>query len=112
MEQLKILRKKTGLTQAEVATKLGIDRSTYAKYETGQSEPNFEMLAKIAELYEASLDYIINGVEHNSRNAERAATPEGSSSSEEFARLFSGLAPEDQNAVIAEMLRRGRAGGK
>ena len=55
MEQLKILRKKTGLTQAEVAVKLGIDRSTYAKYETGQSEPNFEILAKIAELYGASL---------------------------------------------------------
>lgn len=61
MEQLKILRKRMGLTQAEVASKLGIDRSTYAKYETGQSEPNLEMINKISALYDTSLDLLITG---------------------------------------------------
>ena len=61
MEQLKILRKRMGLTQAEVASKLGIDRSTYAKYETGQSEPNLEMINKISTLYDTSLDLLITG---------------------------------------------------
>lgn len=61
MEQLKILRKRMGLTQAEVASKLGIDRSTYAKYETGQSEPNLEMINKISTLYDTTLDLLITG---------------------------------------------------
>lgn len=61
MEQLKIIRKRMGLTQAEVASSLGIDRSTYAKYETGQSEPNFEMLNKISTLFGTTLDLLITG---------------------------------------------------
>jgi len=61
MEQLKVLRKREGMTQAEVAAKLGVDRSTYAKYETGQSEPNFEMIQKLAVLFSASTDFLIKG---------------------------------------------------
>lgn len=61
MEQLKILRKRMGLTQAAVASSLGIDRSTYAKYESGQSEPNFEMLNKISALFGTTLDFLITG---------------------------------------------------
>ena len=61
MEQLKVFRKKMGLTQADVADHLGIDRSTYAKYETGQSEPNFDMLQTISLLFGTSIDVLING---------------------------------------------------
>lgn len=38
----------------------------------------------------------------------KTAAPEGSGLSEEFARIFSGLTPENQNVIIAEMLRRQR----
>ena len=66
MEQLRILRKRDGWTQAEVAAKLGVDRSTYAKYENGQSEPNFEMLQKLADLFRSSADFLIGGTDHPS----------------------------------------------
>lgn len=45
--------------------------------------------------------------EEKAENAKTAA-PEGSGLSEEFARIFSGLTPENQNVIIAEMLRRQR----
>lgn len=45
--------------------------------------------------------------EEKAENA-KAAAPEGSGLSEEFARIFSGLTPENQNVIIAEMLRRRR----
>ena len=61
MERLKVLRKKAGYTQAEVAAMLGVDRSTYAKYETGQSEPNFEMVQKLSALFHVSIEFLING---------------------------------------------------
>ena len=66
MEQLRILRKRDGWTQAEVAAKLGVDRSTYAKYENGQSEPNFEMLQKLADLFSSSADFLIGCTDHPS----------------------------------------------
>lgn len=66
MEQLKILRKRDGLTQAEIAARLGVDRSTYAKYENGQSEPNFEMLQKLADLFRSSADFLIGGTDQPS----------------------------------------------
>ena len=45
--------------------------------------------------------------EEKAENAKTAA-PEGSGLSEEFARIFSGLTPENQNKIISEMLRRQR----
>ena len=38
----KRLRNSCGLTQAEMAEKLGISRSTIGMYETGAREPDFE----------------------------------------------------------------------
>ncbi len=38
----------------------------------------------------------------------KAAAPEGSGLSEEFARIFGNLTPENQNKIIAEMLKRQR----
>ena len=59
MEQLKVLRKKAKLTQAEIASQLGVDRSTYAKYENGQSEPNFEIMQRLSSLFGVSVDFLI-----------------------------------------------------
>jgi len=49
------------MTQAEVAEKLGVDRSTYGKYETGQSEPNFETLQKLADIFSTSMADLLPG---------------------------------------------------
>lgn len=68
MEQLKILRKRERMTQAEIALKLGVDRSTYAKYESGQSEPNFETTQKLAALFGVSVDFLIGGQAPNSNS--------------------------------------------
>ena len=55
-ENLKKNRKNLGLTQQQVAAKLGIDRTTYTKYETGVSEPSFEMLIRLSQLLGISLE--------------------------------------------------------
>lgn len=43
------IRKKSGKTQDELATVIGVDRTTVTKWETGQSVPRLPMLKKIAE---------------------------------------------------------------
>lgn len=68
MEQLKVLRKKAKLTQAEIASQLGVDRSTYAKYENGQSEPNFEIMQRLSSLFGVSVDFLIGSTSQPGKN--------------------------------------------
>ena len=60
-ENLIKLRKNKGFTQQQVASKLGIDRTTYTKYETGVSEPAFEMLIRLSQMLNVSLDELFGG---------------------------------------------------
>lgn len=59
-KKLKLARSHTGLTQVEVAEVLGISKSTIASYEVGRTEPDLETLAKLAEYYEVSLDWLLS----------------------------------------------------
>lgn len=60
MEHLKELRERRGLYQKDVAAHLKVDRTTYGKYETGDSEPSFEILKRIARFYEVSIDFLLD----------------------------------------------------
>ena len=55
----KRLRTSSGLTQAEIAEKLGISRSTIGMYETGAREPDFETLEKIADFFNVDTDFLL-----------------------------------------------------
>lgn len=57
---LKSYRLKSGMTKAEFSRKLGIDSySTYNNYEVGSSEPKIDMLIKIADLLNISIDDLV-----------------------------------------------------
>ena len=55
-EYLTKLRKSRVYTQAQMAEKLGISRSTYTNYENGNRTPDFEVLERISEVLACSLD--------------------------------------------------------
>lgn len=57
-ERLRLQRKASGLTQERAAALLNVERSTYAKYETGQSMPHQDTLLAVADLFQVSLDYL------------------------------------------------------
>lgn len=59
MKRLKELRDKKGLYQKDIALFLGIDRTTYVKYENGSSEPPNEVLFKLADYFHVSIDYLM-----------------------------------------------------
>ena len=58
-EQLKAIRKANGFTQIELSKVIGIERSTYASYETGRNRPDVSLLEKIAKAFGVTVDYII-----------------------------------------------------
>ena len=60
---IKELREQNNYTQNFVAKKLGIRQSSYNKYETGKSRPEYENLVKLAQLYDVSIDYLLENKE-------------------------------------------------
>lgn len=49
-------REKTGLSQKDVAERLGVDQSAVSFWETGRNTPRASMLVKLAELYCCTID--------------------------------------------------------
>ena len=58
---LAILRKSKGLTQQEVADRLGVSNKTVSSWETGASCPDISMLPAIAELFDVTCDELLRG---------------------------------------------------
>lgn len=57
-DRLKECRKAKGLTQMQVATYCDITEKAYQNYELMTREPRIEILVRIADLFEVSLDYL------------------------------------------------------
>lgn len=53
-------RKKTGLSQEEVAEKLGVSRKTISKWETKETIPDIYQAKQLSKLYSLTLDELIN----------------------------------------------------
>lgn len=67
--RLKKARNRKQLTQEQVAKRLGIDFTTISKYENDKSQPDNEILQKLASLYDISVDWLLSG--NNKREEER-----------------------------------------
>ncbi len=57
--RMKELREQKGWLGKDVAEMLGLKYHTYMNYERGEREPGADMLAKIAQLYHVSVEYLI-----------------------------------------------------
>jgi len=57
-ERLRACRKAKGLSQVQVAIYCDITEKAYQNYELMTREPKLEILVRIADLYEVSLDYL------------------------------------------------------
>jgi transcriptional regulator with XRE-family HTH domain len=62
-ERLKLLRKQRKLTQRELAIKLNTSPSRIALYETGDRNPDPEMINILADFFDVSADYLLGRVD-------------------------------------------------
>lgn len=62
------LRKAKKLSQEEVAEKINVSRQTVSKWETNQSNPDFDKIIPLCELYEISTDELIYGSKKKTHN--------------------------------------------
>lgn len=90
-----------GKSPSAVAEELGLTPAAATGWSQG-AVPRKATIQKVADYFDVTVDDLLG--EENVK----AAAPEGSGQYEEFARIFMDLTPENQNRIIAEMLRRQR----
>ena len=104
-ENLKQLRKAKGLTQTQFASEFNISAGTIAMWETGKRMPDTDMLKKIAQFFNVSIDYLLD----NEKSS--PSTDEELSENDEIVilnRNAKKLSPEQQkllNDVVRQMLK-------
>ena len=87
-ENLKSAREKKGLSQKEVAEAVGVAKSTYSLYESGNREPNVQTIKRIADVLNVSADVLLGLEEPHTIAAHfdgEEFTPEELNKIEEFA---------------------------
>ena len=57
--RLKRFRTQSGMTQEELAEKLGVSRQAVAKWERGESVPDIDCCMKLAEIYGVTVDILV-----------------------------------------------------
>ena len=91
--RLRELRSQTGLTQDQLAEKLGVSKRTQGNYESGASDPTASYLSMAASQLGFDVPYILNGVR---------TTPTSDSLSEvEYSILkqYQSIPEDDQKAI-------------
>lgn len=58
-ENIRSLRVDQGITQKEIAQYLGISQNTYSQYEIGVLNYPIDVLMKLADYYNVSIDYLL-----------------------------------------------------
>lgn len=58
-EKLQLLRSKNGMSQEELAERLGISRQSVSKWESGQSVPDLKKLIILSDIYNVTIDNLV-----------------------------------------------------
>lgn len=110
-ENLGFARRARGYTQAFMAERLGIARSTYAGYETGKRTPDVEMLSKISETLYVSADELLGRYDYGTPNLIKEAKAEyyvePKYSVEEYFALPN---PADYELIEGELIKKNTPG--
>ncbi|WP_379825851.1 helix-turn-helix domain-containing protein [Lactiplantibacillus plantarum] len=62
-ERLKLIRRKRGLSQRELASMLKVTRQAVSQWENGYTYPDLDNLIILSDVYEVSLDIMIKGTD-------------------------------------------------
>jgi transcriptional regulator with XRE-family HTH domain len=100
IERLKQLREAKNLTQLRLAMELNVSQETISGYEIGKAVPPAEMLVKLADTLDTSVDYILGRTDIKS-------TLRASELSEQEAEILTILRkqPEDKRIFVYDLIK-------
>jgi transcriptional regulator with XRE-family HTH domain len=62
-DRIQYLRKNKGMSQEELADRVGVSRQAVSKWESEQSAPDLDRIIAMSELFGVTCDYILKGIE-------------------------------------------------
>jgi len=97
-ERVQTLRKQAGLTQIELADKIGVSKSQYIRYETKDVQPPANIMNKLADVLGTSVDYLISG----DKNERAKASLKNSELIQRFKEVDT--LPEEEQGVLIKIM--------
>ena len=64
---MRMIRKLRGINQQKAAIDLNISREALSHYETGKRSPDIDMLLRLSDYFDVSVDFLITGKEFEAR---------------------------------------------
>lgn len=92
--ELKKYRENAGLSQCELAEKIGVSQAAVGMWESGKREPNFATLCKLADYFGVSVDAILG------RAVSIAKSPALSPSDADLLHKFHSIDPMAQARIL------------
>lgn len=94
-KRIKTYRNKKGITQKELADKIGVSNAVMSRYESGTRSPDFDKLKLIANELDVSIDYLLD---HDKNNTDSFLM--------NHAEGFNELPPEEQKRIEQSLLEQ------
>ena len=67
---MKMIRKRRGINQLKVAMDLSVSREALSHYETGKRSPDVDMLLRLSDYFDVSIDFLITGKEFRKKRTD------------------------------------------
>ena len=97
-DRIQTLRKQAGLTQVELADKIGVSKSQFIRYESKNVQPPANIINKLADTLATSVDFLISG----DKNEKAKASLKNSELIQRFKEVDS--LPEDEQSVLIKII--------
>jgi transcriptional regulator with XRE-family HTH domain len=94
-EKIKRLRKERRWLQGDLAEKVGVHNTHISRLETDRYTPSLELLRKLAEVFDVSIDYLLS-----ERVEDEVVLKLGGSPLSERIKLVEQLDEQDQNVIL------------
>ena len=62
-DRIQHLRKSKGISQEQLADKIGVSRQAVSKWESEQSSPDIEKIVLLSDYFDVTTDYLLKGIE-------------------------------------------------
>lgn len=72
-DRIQLLRKAKGISQEELAQRIGVSRQAVSKWESEQSLPDIDKIVLLSDYFETTADYLLKGIEPKKESRRDAA---------------------------------------
>ena len=76
-DRIQNLRKTKGISQEELADKIGVSRQAVSKWESEQSVPDIDKVIIMSDYFEVTTDYLLKGIEDKKQASEKEKVLDG-----------------------------------